>query len=108
MLFISIYNPVFAHHPFGMGESSILTSWQGFISGIGHSLLGPDHLLFILAISLIGLRFPKKWILPLLGFGLIGSAIAQILSLPEFMIPRRSISIFKLSFRKFDNFGLFT
>ena len=33
------------------------------------------------------MRFPKKWILPLLGFGLIGSAITQILSLPEFMIP---------------------
>ena len=87
LLFISICNPVFAHHPFGMGESSSLTSWQGFISGIGHPLLGPDHLLFILAISLIGLRFPKKWILPLLGFGLIGSAVAQIFSLPEFMIP---------------------
>ena len=70
-----------------MGESSTLTSWQGFISGIGHPLLGPDHLLFILAISLIGLRFPTKWILPLLGFGLIGSAIAQILLLPEFIIP---------------------
>ena len=70
-----------------MGESSTLTSWQGFISGIGHPLLGPDHLLFILAISLVGLRFPTKWILPLLGFGLIGSAIAQILLLPEFIIP---------------------
>ncbi len=46
LFFISIYNPVFAHHPFGMGESSTLTSWQGFISGIGHPLLGPDHLLF--------------------------------------------------------------
>ena len=40
-------SPALAHHPFGMGDSSELTAWQGLLSGIGHPLLGPDHLLFL-------------------------------------------------------------
>ena len=46
----------FAHHPFGMGDSAALTPLQGLLSGVGHPLLGPDHLLFLLAIAFIGLQ----------------------------------------------------
>ena len=66
-------SPAFAHHPFGMGDSSQLTGWTGLISGIGHPLLGPDHLLFLLAIAFIGLKRPTAWILPMLAIGLGGS-----------------------------------
>lgn len=39
-----------AHHPTGgrMPE----TLWHGFLSGIGHPVIGPDHLAFIIAIGI--------------------------------------------------------
>ena len=43
---------VLAHHPFGMEEVS-LSPLQGFLSGVGHPLLGPDHLLFLVALMLV-------------------------------------------------------
>ena len=47
-----------------MGDSTDLSAWQGLLSGIGHPLLGPDHLLFLLAIAFIGLKRPLAWVLP--------------------------------------------
>ncbi len=78
-------SPVLAHHPFGMGDSSDLSVWQALVSGIGHPLLGPDHLLFMLGIGLVGIKRTKRWILPLLGVGLAGSALVQLQPLPDFL-----------------------
>ena len=75
--------PALAHHPFGMPEGSGITAWQGVISGIGHPLLGPDHLLFLVAIALVGLSQPRRWVLPLLALGLGGSLVSQFIPLPE-------------------------
>ena len=80
-------SPAFAHHPFGMGDSSQLTGWTGLISGVGHPLLGPDHLLFLLAIAFIGLKRPIVWILPMLAIGLGGSLVSQFISLPDAFAP---------------------
>ncbi|MDA7528275.1 HupE/UreJ family protein [bacterium] len=80
-------SPAFAHHPFGMGDSSQLTGWTGLVSGIGHPLLGPDHLLFLLAIAFIGLKRPVAWILPMLAIGLGGSLISQFIPLPDVIAP---------------------
>ncbi len=80
-------SPAFAHHPFGMGDSAALTPLQGFLSGVGHPLLGPDHLLFLLAIALIGLKRPLAWVVPLLALGLGGSVLSQFIPLPEAIAP---------------------
>ena len=80
-------SPAFAHHPFGMGDSSQLTGWTGLVSGIGHPLLGPDHLLFLLAIAFIGLKRPVAWILPMLAIGLGSSLISQFIPLPDVVAP---------------------
>ncbi len=79
--------PALAHHPFGMGESSELSGWQALLSGIGHPLLGPDHLLFMLGIALVGQKRAKKWIFPLLAVGLAGSALVQLQPLPDLLAP---------------------
>jgi urease accessory protein len=63
---LSLFSPAHAHHPFGMGDSTDLSALQGLLSGIGHPLLGPDHLLFLLAIAFIGLQRPRAWVIPLL------------------------------------------
>ena len=73
---------VLAHHPFGMEEIS-LSPLQGFLSGVGHPLLGPDHLLFLVALMLVGWDQPRRWIPTLLAVGLLGSALAQVLVIPE-------------------------
>lgn len=78
-----LVRPAFAHHPFGMGEGQNLNALQGLVSGIGHPLLGPDHLLFLLAIGFVGLNQPRKWLVPLLAAGLLGSAISLVIPLPE-------------------------
>ena len=83
LLFLGFTKQALAHHPFGMGDSSQLSTMQGLISGIGHPVFGPDHFLFILAIAFVGLRKPKKWVLPLLTVGLSGSALVQLMPLPE-------------------------
>ncbi len=80
-------DPVLAHHPFGMGDSFELSGWQAVLSGIGHPLLGPDHLLFMLGLALVGLKKTKKLVLPLLAVGLAGSASVQLLPLPDFLVP---------------------
>ena len=82
-----IASPAFAHHPFGMGDSDALTTWQGLLSGLGHPLLGPDHLLFLLALGFVGLQSPLRWVLPLLAVGLGGSVLSQFIPLPDAVAP---------------------
>jgi len=84
---LSLFSPAHAHHPFGMGDSTDLSALQGLLSGIGHPLLGPDHLLFLLAIALIGLPRPRTWVLPLLAAGLGGSVLSQFIPLPDAVAP---------------------
>ena len=72
---------------FGMGDSTALTPLQGLLSGIGHPLLGPDHLLFLLAIAFIGLQRPRAWVIPLLAAGLGGSVLSQFIPLPDAVAP---------------------
>ena len=77
--------PALAHHPFGMGDSSELSVWQALLSGLGHPLLGPDHLLFIMGIAFVGIKKKKHWVFPLLAVGLAGSALVQFQPLPDFL-----------------------
>jgi len=83
----SLFSPAHAHHPFGMGDSTDLSALQGLLSGIGHPLLGPDHLLFLLAIAFIGLQRPRAWVLPLLAAGLGGSVLSQVIPLSDAVAP---------------------
>jgi urease accessory protein len=57
-------------------EPSLLS---GLLSGLGHPLLGPDHLVFLLSLGLVGLHRPFRWVLGLLTSGLLGSAIGLML-----------------------------
>ena len=85
VLLLAPLAPALAHHPFGMRDGAELNGWQGLLSGIGHPLLGPDHLLFLLALAFVGLKRPQAWTVPLLAVGLAGSGLAQVVSLPAAM-----------------------
>lgn len=67
-------SPAIAHHPFGgtTPDSAV----EGFLSGLGHPVTGPDHAVFVVAIGLLGLAHARGWVLPVaFVFGtLIGTA----------------------------------
>lgn len=56
----------FPHHP--MGEMTPETLWQGLLSGIGHPVIGLDHLAFVVALGLLAAWQAKSGIWLLLGF----------------------------------------
>ncbi len=64
--------PANAHHVADVNQlqPSIL---NGLLSGLAHPVLGADHLLFLLALSLVALQRRFRWAIALLGIGLLGS-----------------------------------
>lgn len=70
--------PASAHHLMDLTgmKPGVLT---GLLSGLAHPILGPDHLLFLLAIGLVGIVQPFRWVLALLGCGLVGNALGLVL-----------------------------
>ena len=70
--------PASAHHvmaAFGLKEGPM----AGFLSGLGHQLLGPDHLLFLLSLGLVGLQQPLRWVMALLAIGVGSTALGLVL-----------------------------
>jgi urease accessory protein len=53
-----------AHHP--MDYALPATALEGFLSGIGHPVIGIDHLLFIAGAGVLAAFFDRGWFLPLL------------------------------------------
>ena len=51
-----------AHHP--MDGMTPETFMQGLLSGLGHPVIGLDHLAFIVGVGLLSLRFPGRAWLP--------------------------------------------
>ena len=69
--------PAQAHHLMditGLKPSPI----NGLLSGLAHPVLGPDHLLFLLALALLGLQRPRRWVLGLLAVALLGSVVGLL------------------------------
>lgn len=67
--------PALAHHPLGGEVPSTL--WQGFASGVGHPMIGPDHLAFLLAAGVLAAALPTARgafaILAFVAGGFLGS-----------------------------------
>jgi urease accessory protein len=63
--------PASAHHPFGGTTPS--TFFEGFLSGLGHPVIGLDHLTFVVAIGLLsalhgrGLVIPTAFVVAAMG-----------------------------------------
>jgi len=67
--------PAFAHH--ALGGRLPATGWEGFLSGLAHPVIGPDHLAFVVAIGLVAAGQPWRYGIPL-GFvlaSLLGTGI---------------------------------
>lgn len=116
-----ISQPAFAHHP--LGGAPMETFSHGLLSGIGHPLLGFDHLFFVLLMGVAavftGHRFaaPAAYIVAMLvgclamsmGFGLPAKEVVIALSLVALgglVLSGRSVSP-ALMVAAFAGFGLF-
>ncbi|MBD0334652.1 MAG: HupE/UreJ family protein [Cyanobacteria bacterium Co-bin13] len=55
--------PAYAHHP--LGGTTPANAFEGFMSGLGHPLIGPDHFTFIVAIGLIATLSLRGFVLPI-------------------------------------------
>lgn len=78
VLALLLLHPAAAHHAEAVLQLSP-TPISGLISGLAHPVLGPDHLLFLLALSLVGLRQRRRWMIALLAVGLSGSGLGLAL-----------------------------
>jgi urease accessory protein len=57
-----VASPAFAHHV--MGGKMPATLAQGFLSGIGHPIIGVDHFIFIVGLGLIAAAIGERLLLP--------------------------------------------
>ena len=73
----------FAHHP--LGGMTPQTMMQGFLSGIGHPVIGLDHLGFIIAIGLLAAFHKNRFLLPL-GF-VVATIAGTLLAVTSFSLP---------------------
>ncbi len=55
--------PAFAHHAMGGGMPS--NAIEGFLSGIAHPLIGPDHFAFVVAVGLLAATRKQGFVIPL-------------------------------------------
>jgi urease accessory protein len=77
LAFLLASPPALAHHLIDI-TSLKPSAINGLLSGLLHPLIGPDHLLFLLALALTGLTRSRRWMLGLLLVGLGGSAAGLI------------------------------
>lgn len=56
--------PALAHHPMGGVTPSTMT--EGLLSGLGHPIIGIDHLAFLVVVALLAYRLPgaARWLAP--------------------------------------------
>ena len=62
-----VAGPAFAHHP--MGGQTPASLAEGLLSGIGHPILGLDHLAFVLAVGIAAVLAGRRFALPLVFVG---------------------------------------
>ena len=80
---LSLAQPAFAHHPLGGSLPSNML--EGFLSGIGHPVIGLDHLAFVIAAGLVAATKPRGFLIPLafVTASLLGTGLhLQLFSLP--------------------------
>ncbi|WP_417513179.1 HupE/UreJ family protein [Minwuia sp.] len=94
-----------AHHPLGGGTPE--TFMQGFLSGIGHPMIGIDHFAFIVAVGLAAAFSAKRLLTPLAFvvatmIGCMLHVAGIMLPLPELFISASVVALgaFVLSGRK--------
>jgi urease accessory protein len=73
---LAVFSPLaLAHHV--MDYALPATALEGLLSGLGHPVIGVDHLIFIVAAGVLAARFERGWALPL-AFVVASSSVAAL------------------------------
>ncbi len=75
--------PAAAHHV--MGGALPASFMEGLLSGLGHPVIGLDHLAFTVAVGLVAAFMRRGWMAPLAAVA--GSAAGCLLALGAVMLP---------------------
>ena len=72
---IAAAGPALAHH--AMDGETPTTLAQGFLSGLAHPVIGPDHLAFVVGIGILSAFLRRGWALPAIFLlaGAFGTAL---------------------------------
>ncbi len=77
-------NPAAAHHP--TGGQTPATLWHGLLSGLGHPVIGPDHLAFIVAVGIAAALIGSGSLAIIVAF-IATSTIGVLLHVASFNVP---------------------
>lgn len=88
--------PALAHHP--LGGATPETFMQGFLSGIGHPMIGVDHFAFIIAVGLAAAFSARRLLSPLAFIvatvaGCLLHVAGVMLPLPELLISASVVAL---------------
>lgn len=83
LMVLSFAEPAWAHHPTG-GEVPN-NVFQGLLSGLGHPVIGMDHLAVIVASGLLAAAMQRGWMIPL-GF-VLATMAGTALHVQEITLP---------------------
>ena len=84
-----VTDPALAHHP--MGGAMPATFWHGLLSGLGHPVIGLDHLAAVLAVGLLAVTQPKGALLAA-GY-VVASMIGAAAHIGEAGVPNAEIFV---------------
>jgi urease accessory protein len=110
--FMAIATPAFAHHPFGADTPS--NALEGFLSGVGHPVIGFDHFAFVIASGLIAALFARGFVIPVafVLMSMVGTGIHLMsidLPMPEVIISASVLLFgFLLALKKQPSLGVVT
>ncbi|MBW4482049.1 MAG: HupE/UreJ family protein [Tildeniella torsiva UHER 1998/13D] len=101
---LGIAVPAYAHHPSGGGIST--TFLEGFLSGLGHPVIGFDHLIFVISVGLLASAVARGYWIPVAFVltALVGTGLhVMLVSLPlvEVLISA-SVLVFGLLLAKLE------
>ena|SRR5690349_1157850 len=83
LLVLTGISPAFAHHV--MGGALPQNAWQGFLSGLGHPIIGLDHFAFIVGVGLMAQRSGRIALLPMVF--VLGTLLGCWLHVAAFDLP---------------------
>ena len=86
---LPLARPAFAHH--AMGGELPSTAWQGLLSGLGHPVIGIDHLAFVLGVGLMADLAGWSALLPLLFIA--GTVLGCVIHMQGYGLPAPEFAI---------------
>jgi urease accessory protein len=82
-------NPALAHHP--MGSATPVTFWHGLLSGLGHPIIGLDHLAAVIAVGCLAATQPKGALLA--AAYVIATVVGAAAHIGEATVPNAEIFV---------------